>query len=299
MSDEALVLSETRERVAVLTLNRPERRNALSQALIEALAEALAAAAADEGVGAVVITGAGERAFCAGGDLGGMVGQGVGPAHRARARFAELFTVLRRLNKPVVAKVQAGGLGGAEGALATHRKRGEYAELLAGLHTLGKPVIAAVNGDALGGGFGLAIACDLAVADEGARLGTPEINVGLFPMMITAELARNLPRKILLEMVFSGRLLSAEEARAWGMINRVAPAGRALEAALELAAGIAAKSPAVLKLGKDAFYQTADLPLEAALRVLHFQLELNLQAEDAMEGIAAFLQKRPPQWKGR
>jgi enoyl-CoA hydratase len=262
MSDEALVLSETRERVAVLTLNRPERRNALSQALIEALAEALAAAAADEGVGAVVITGAGERAFCAGGDL-------------------------------------AGGLGGAEGALATHRKRGEYAELLAGLHTLGKPVIAAVNGDALGGGFGLAIACDLAVADEGARLGTPEINVGLFPMMITAELARNLPRKILLEMVFSGRLLSAEEARAWGMINRVAPAGRALEAALELAAGIAAKSPAVLKLGKDAFYQTADLPLEAALRVLHFQLELNLQAEDAMEGIAAFLQKRPPQWKGR
>ena len=259
---DSLVLRADRDRVAVLTLNRPERRNALSPGLIRALDGALATAQADDGVGAVVITGAGERAFCAGGDL-------------------------------------AGGLGGATGALAAHRERGGFAALIQRLHGLGKPVVAGVNGDALGGGFGLMIACDCAVVEPGARLGTPEINVGLFPMIITAELVRNIPRKILLEMMFTGRRISAEEARSWGMINAVSVAGGALEQAVALAGTMASKSPAILRLGKDAFYQTADLPLEAALKLLHFQLELNLQSEDAMEGISAFLQKRPPVWTGR
>jgi len=257
-----LVLRDDRDRVAVLTLNRPQRRNALSPGLIDALDEALMAAAADSGVGAIVLTGAGDRAFCAGGDL-------------------------------------AGGLGGAEGALAAHEQRGGFARLIQRLHQLGKPVVAGVNGDALGGGFGLAIACDCAVVDPGARLGTPEINVGLFPMIITAELVRNIPRKILLEMMFTGRRLSAQEARDWGMVNAVSESGGALAGATELAATMAARSSAVLKLGKDAFYETADLALEPALKLLQFKLELNLQAEDAMEGISAFLQKRPAEWKGR
>jgi len=259
---DSLVLREDRDRVAVLTLNRPDRRNALSPGLIHALDEALQLAQVDDDVGAIVLTGAGERAFCAGGDL-------------------------------------AGGLGAATGALAAHHQRGDFAALIKRLHELGKPVVAGVNGDALGGGFGLAIACDCAVVDPGARLGTPEINVGLFPMIITAELVRNIPRKILLEMMFTGRRISAEEARSWGMINAVSVSGKALEQAEALAASMASKSPAVLRLGKDAFYQTADLPLDAALKLLQFQLELNLQAEDAMEGIGAFLQKRPPEWKGR
>ena len=260
MSEE-LVLYEVDEGIAQLTLNRPRRRNALSPQLVQALREAIARLAQDDQAVVGVLTGAGEKAFCAGGDL-------------------------------------AAGMT-ATGALAARRSRGAYAELLSELHGCGKVLVAACNGDALGGGFGLAMACDMVVVEPTARLGTPEIKLGLFPMIILAELSRNVPRKRLLEMVFTGRKLSSDEALAWNLVNRVSQPGACLLEARELAASVACHSPAVLRLGKDALYRSADLDLAHALLYLHEQLEANLQAEDAMEGIGAFLQKRKPNWKGR
>ncbi|MCP4807500.1 MAG: crotonase [Proteobacteria bacterium] len=255
------VLYASNDGVATLTLSRPERRNALSAELVDDLFAALDRLAADDDVACAVLTGEG-KAFCAGGDL-------------------------------------AGGMMADGGVLAARRKRARFAELLERLHTCGRPVIAAVNGDALGGGFGLAMACDMVVLDPGARLGTPEIRLGLFPMIILAELTRNVPRKRLSEMIYTGRRITADEAVAWNIANRVSEAGEALSAAHELAGRVAAHSPAILRLGKDAFFRAEDLPLSLALAYLHEQLEANLLAEDAAEGVGAFLQKRAPVWKGR
>lgn len=256
-----LVLSRVEGAVAVLTLNRPERRNALSPELVEALLAALRAAGADPAVRAVVLTGAGDKSFCAGGDLGG-------------------------------------GMM-AEGAHAAWQGRGRFADLLLAMHRLGKPVVAAVNGDALGGGFGLALGCDMVVVDAGARMGTPEIKVGLFPMIILAELVRNVPRKALAEMIYTGRHIAAAEALAWGLVNRVVAKDSVMESAMELANRVASHSPVVLRLGKEAVAMCDNLAFEPALRLLHGQLEANLMTEDAMEGISAFLGRREPEWRGR
>ncbi|MCB9662512.1 MAG: enoyl-CoA hydratase/isomerase family protein [Alphaproteobacteria bacterium] len=256
----SLVTTEIADGVAVLTMNRPERRNALSPALVEALHEALAAAGADPAVRAVVLTGAGP-VFCAGGDLaGGMAGDGVVEGERARGR---------------------------------------YGALLAALPGCRVPVIAAVQGDAMGGGLGIVAACDLAVVDEGARLGTPEIKVGLFPFVITAALQRNVGRKALLELMLTGGRVDAARAVALGLANRVAPAGTALAEARALAGEIAARSSAIVALGKRAFYDVADLDYASALALLNGRLTVNLLTEDAAEGIAAFVEKRAPAWKDR
>lgn len=256
-----LVQRQDAEGVATLTLNRPERRNALSSALIAALLEALDAVDADPDVSVVVLTGAG-KAFCSGGDL-------------------------------------ADGLGGGPGILQGHQGRARFGETLARLASIRQPVVAAVNGDALGGGFGLAVGCDLAIADPEARLGTPEIRVGLFPMVILAVLQRNAPRKPLMEMVLDGQRIDAARALELHLINGVSSPGAALAEAQALAARLASRSPAVLALGKAAFHQAADQSFRDALAYLNGQLTLNLLTEDAMEGLAAFREKRPPQWKGR
>ena len=246
--------------VVVLTLNRPERRNALSGELVVALQEALRTAAADDAARVAVLTGAG-KAFCSGGDL-------------------------------------AGGLQGGGGVVAAHQERGRFGELLADMSRSRLPIVAAVNGDALGGGLGLAAACDLVVADETARFGTPEIRLGLFPWVILAVLQRNVGRKDLMEMVLTGEKLSAAVARERGLINRVVDAGTSVAAATALATGIAARAPLSLALGKAAFHAVADQSFDDALRYLNTQLTLNLMTHDAMEGVAAFLQKRDPNWKG-
>lgn len=256
-----LVIRSDEERVTTLRLNRPERRNALSSDLVEAIRSALRDLNEDDSVGAVVLTGNG-KSFCAGGDL-------------------------------------AGGLGNADGFLASHRSRGSFGDMLREIQESPKPVIAALNGDALGGGFGLAMACDLVVADEAARMGTPEIRLGLFPHVILAVLQRNIARKHLLEMVFTGEKVGMERALAIGMVNHIAESGQVEQVAGALAAKIAARSPAILGLGKAAFYKIADMDFEEALAYMHTQLTLNLLTEDAMEGVAAFLQKRDPDWRGR
>jgi enoyl-CoA hydratase/carnithine racemase len=259
---EQVVLYAVEQGAATVTMNRPERRNALAADLIEALISALQRAGEDPQVRSVVLTGAGDRAFCAGGDLGG-------------------------------------GLQGADGALAAHTQRGRFCALLQAVRTCPKPVIAALNGDALGGGLGLAMACDLIVAEPTARLGTPEVRLGLFPMIIIAELVRNVPRKLLAELVYAGRRLTAQEAQEFHLVNRVSAPGRVLQEAAALSNAIQAHSPTAIGLGKAAWRHAEDLPLEAAEAWLLSRLELLLLTEDAAEGIAAFFQKRPAQWRGR
>lgn len=259
---EPVVLYAVDGGTATVTLNRPERRNALAPDLIEALIAALERAHEDPVVRVVVLTGAGDRAFCAGGDL-------------------------------------AGGMQGADGALAAHAQRGRFCDALSALRGCDKPVIACLNGDALGGGFGLALSCDLVVAEPTARLGTPEVKLGLFPMIIIAELVRNVPRKVLAELVYTGRKLSAQDAAALNLVNTVSEPGQALAAAQALAATIGRNSPTAIKLGKAAWRQAEALPLEAAEAWLLSRLELLLMTEDAAEGIAAFFQKRQAEWKGR
>jgi len=255
------LLYEVRDHVARVTINRPERRNAMSWDVITGLRKAAADAKADADVRVMVITGAGEQAFCAGADLTGM---------RGDAGFVE-----------------------------THDARGELARLFHDLWSLGKPTIARVRGYALAGGFGLALACDLVVAGDDAQFGTPEINVGLWPYMITVPLVRSMPPKKALELMLTGRRLGAEEAERIGFVTRVVAVDELDAATDELASQLASKSPAIMKLGRDSFYAVWDMAAADALNHLHTMLTINAMTEDAAEGIAAFAEKREPQWKGR
>ncbi len=261
--DKPLVKWSRGEGVSTLTLDRPQRRNALSSALVQAVRAALAEAKADPDTRVVVLTGAGDKAFCAGGDLAGGM---------------------------------AGGGGGFPAQIAD---KGLFAELILELQALGKPVVARLNGDALGGGVGLMLACDLVVAADDVRVGLPEVKVGLWPMMVTALLVRHVGRKAAAELMLLGEKLSAAEAKALGLVNRVVPRAQLDEAVAGVTGALAARSPATLKMGLDAFHQTADLPLEPALWALRDRLVLNTLLEDAAEGVMAFMQKRPASWKGR
>jgi enoyl-CoA hydratase/carnithine racemase len=248
--------------VATVTLNQPEKRNPLSAAMIRDLGAALAWCRAEASVRVVVLTGAGDRAFCAGADLGSslIAGSGQLERHHDRRGLADLFLALRELGKPVVGRI---------------------------------------NGHALAGGFGLACACDILLAVESATFGTPEINVGVWPMMISAILARNLPRKVVLEMMLLGDRWTAAQLKEVGLVSRVAGSLAELdELSAALAARLAAKPPAILRLGRDAFYRMEDMSFDEALAYLHSQLTLVTLSEDSQEGVQAFLEKREPDFKG-
>lgn len=251
---------EVADGVARLTIDRPEKRNALSWEAIGALRAALADLRPDPAVRVVVLTGAGDRAFCSGADLGGM----------ATGDDADPATV--------------------------HAARGELAGLFTDLWELGKPTVARVRGYALAGGFGLALACDLVVAAEDAVFGTPEVDVGLWPHMITVPLVRSMPPKRALELMMTGRRVDAAEAERIGFVHRVVPVDGLDGAVDELAAALAAKSPTALRLGRDAFYATWDMAAAEALAALHPLLTVTASSADAAEGLAAFREKRPPQW---
>ena len=245
-----------------LILDRPGQRNALTAELMRALREALARADGDASVRAICLTGAGEQAFCSGMDLAS-----AGAALQA-------------------------------GPLAAHEGRRAYAALLADFAGLGKPVVAAVNGLVMGGGMGLLAACDLAVAADDVRFGTPEVDIGLFPYMALAPLSRLLGRRVALELFFTGRRIDAAEAKAIGLVNRVVPRATFPAAAQELLDVLAQKSPSALRLGRRAFYATQDLPYAAQLEALCAQLSINSLSGDTAEGVAAFLEKRKPGFKG-
>jgi enoyl-CoA hydratase len=247
--------------VATVTLNRPDQRNALNAELLSALVEAMKTAREDDGVRAVVLTGAGEKVFCAGADLGGFAADApLISKHFASDLFLEFFRVMPRL---------------------------------------GKPSLCAANGHVLAGGLGLALSCDLVIAKEGARFGTPEINVGAFPYMIMSIIYRNVPRKKVNEMILLGEQISAEQAVDYGLANKVVPATEFDGAVEEWAAKLASKSPVLMRLGHDAMYRQQDMALDDALEFLRSQLSLTFTTEDIQEGVQAFFEKREPEWKGR
>lgn len=246
--------------VRTITLHNPERRNAIGPQMVNELLYALDDAHDDDDVRSVVLTGEG-KAFCAGGDFAQMTG------------------------------------GAADGPALP--PRGDYADLLRAMMHTEKPIVARVNGAAMGGGLGLVAASTFAVADVEATLGTPEINVGLFPMMIMAVLARVVPRRELLDMMLLGKKMSGERAASIGLVNR-AVAGADLDAAVnEITGAIATKSPIAVGLGLRAFAEQDDLEIEKSLPLLRDKLGEILATDDAREGLTAFLEKRPPVWKGR
>ncbi len=245
MSEPILLNELSPSGVRTLTMNRPERRNALSSALVQALHEAFVAIRSDDTTRVVILTGAGDR------------------------------------------------------AIAMHEARLKFVELLLAMQECGRPIIARLAGHAIAGGLGLVAACDLAIAADHARIGTPEIERGLFPMMIMALISRSIGRKRALKLLLTGQQFSATEAADWGLINDAVSADRLDEEVINLAERLASFSPLVMRLVRQAFYQMEDMELTQALNYLAGQLTVNTLSEDTTEGIMAWMQKRAPDWKGR
>ncbi len=260
LSQDALVLRQTKAGVATLTLNRPKQYNALSQAMLAALQAELDGVAADKTVRAVVIAGGGP-AFCAGHDLKEMRAHADPAFHRAL--FAQCGRVMLTINR------------------------------------LPQPVIARVHGIATAAGCQLVAACDLAVASDNARFATSGINVGLFCSTPAVALSRNLGRKQALELLLTGDFIDAPTAQRQGLVNRVAPLDQLDAAVGELTGSICNKSPFAIAMGKELFYRQLELGLEAAYACASEAMACNMNSEDAREGIDAFIAKRKPEWKGR
>lgn len=257
---ETPLLRRDREGIATLTLNRPKQYNALSEAVLGALQENLDAIGRDENVRAVILEGAG-KAFSAGHDLKEM------RAHPDKAYQKALFS---RCSKMMMSIVQ-----------------------------LNQPVIAKVHGIATAAGCQLVASCDLAVASSQARFATSGINVGVFCFTPGVALSRNVPRKVALEMLLTGNFISAERAAEIGLVNRVVPPEDLDAATMELAAAITQKSPLAVRMGKQAFYRQLGLDLPAAYEDASEAIACNMMADDAAEGIDAFIEKRAPTWRGR
>jgi len=259
--DYSTLLYDVADGIATISLNQPETRNALSDELLAELTAAFEQARDDAEVRCVVLTSTHDRIFSAGANLGGFAAEvPIVHKHFATERFPRLFRLI-----------------------------GE----------LGKPTICAANGHVLAGALGIALACDLIIASDQARFGTPEINVGLFPFMIMALIYRNVPRKKTNELLLLGEQISAEEAERVGIVNRVVPADEFRAVVTEWAEKLAGKSPVMMKLGKDAMFRQQDMAFADALDFLRAQLTIAFTTEDIQEGVRAFFEKRAPEWQGR
>jgi enoyl-CoA hydratase len=248
--------------VATIALDEPETRNALSDQVLDELIAAFEAARADAAARCVVLTSTHAKVFSSGGNLAG---------------FSSDVPLVRK-----------------------HLETGaRFPRLFRTIGELGKPTLCAANGHVLAGALGLALACDLIVAREDARFGTPEINVGVFPFMIMALIYRNVGRKKTNELLLLGEQISAAEAERIGIVNRVVPAAEFDAAVQDWAARLAAKSPLLMRLGKDAMYRQQDMAFADALEYLQAQLSIAFSTEDIQEGVKAFFEKRDPVWTGR
>lgn len=259
---ESILLQERRGSVAVLTLNRSKARNSLSEGMLLALREAFSAIASDKGVRAVVLASTGP-AFCAGHDLKELT------AHRkdqdgGRAYFEQIMNSCSAMMQDIV--------------------------------NLPQPVIAAVQGIATAAGCQLVASCDLAIASSDAKFATPGVTIGLFCSTPMVALSRNVSRKQAMEMLLTGELISSEKAQEIGLINRFVSPGTELQESIALATKIAQKSPHAVKVGKAAFYRQCELDLADAYKYASEIMVQNLLADDAIEGICAFIEKRPPDW---
>jgi len=261
VSYETILYDVRDDGVATVTLNTPDNRNALSNQLLTDLTAAFESARDDDGVRCVVLTSSHEKVFSAGASLDQFAADlPLVHKHFGTERFPRLFRTI---------------LG------------------------LGKPTICAANGHVLAGALGVALSCDLIVAKDSATFGTPEINVGAFPFMIMALIYRNVPRKKTNELLLLGERISAEEAREIGIVNRVVAEDEFAAAVDEWAVKLAAKSPVLMKLGKDAMFRQLDMPFEDALDFLRSQLSIAFTTDDIQEGVKAFFEKREPNWTGR
>jgi enoyl-CoA hydratase len=249
---------QVRGSAGVVTINRPERRNALSNAVLRDLRAGLRRAQEDPAARVVVLTGAGGEAFCAGGDLREMADR----------------------RDPV----------------DEHQGRGDLAEIFKDLWKLGKPTIARVDGFCLAGGFGLALACDIVLATQKSVFGAPEVKVGLWPYMITVPLLRSMRPKDALRLMMTGEIVSAQRGVELGFVSEVVPDGGMDERVSELAQQLARVSPQAVRLGRSSFYSVVDADVGLRLSKLHADLGLALTTPDASEGLAAFAEKRPPAW---
>ncbi len=247
--------------VATIALDQPDSRNALSDELLDDLIAAFEAARDDDAVRVVVLTSTHDRVFSAGGNLGGFAADvPLVHKHAAIGRFPRLFELIGQL---------------------------------------GKPTVCAANGHVLAGALGLALACDLIVAKEGVRFGTPEINVGVFPFMIMALIYRNVGRKKTNELLLLGEQIDAHEAERIGIVNRIVAADEFDGFVADWAQKLAKKTPVLMRMGKDAMYRQQDMAFEEALDFLRAQLALAFATEDIQEGVRAFFERREPQWTGR
>ena len=259
--NDAKVLYEVEDPVATITLDDPDTRNALGNETLDGLIEAFELARDDEGVRAVVLTSSHEKVFSAGGNLDGFAADvPLIHKHLGTERFPALFQLIGELGKPTICKA---------------------------------------NGHVLAGALGLALACDLIVASEDAGFGTPEINVGVFPFMIMALIYRNVPRKKTTELLLLGERITAAEAERIGIVNKVVPAAELDAAVDDWAAKLAAKSPLLMRMGKDAMFRQQDMAFMDALDYLRGNLSMALSTEDVVEGVTAFMEKREPNWKGK
>ncbi|GAB3662601.1 enoyl-CoA hydratase [Actinocorallia lasiicapitis] len=249
---------EVADRIATVTLDRPEARNSLSEGMIWELLAAFDRAREDPEVRVVVLTGAGDRAFCSGADLGSL------------------------------------RLDGAEGAI----KESAPYKLFTAAPKLGKPLIARLNGSAVAGGLGLAVSADLVIAADDVKLGTPEVNVGLWPMMIMAIIGRNVAPKQAFKLYYTGEYISAAQGVEIGLITEAVPRGELDGRVHELARAIAAKSPLSLARGRAAFFASEGKALDVQVEELLGELVELAKTDDAKEGITAFLEKRPPEFTG-
>jgi enoyl-CoA hydratase/carnithine racemase len=257
-----MIATESRGVARVLTIDRPDQGNALNEAVASGLVAALDAAEADAACRVVVLTGRGDKVFCAGGDLKSTSGDAPFDVDPSDPRNF-IVALLRRM--------------------AACRL----------------PIIARINGHAVAGGLGLVCACDLAVASDRARFGVPEVGIGTFPMMILPFLLRVLPARKLLELCLTGDPIDASDALACGLVNRVVPPAELDAATDALVAKLASRSPTAVRLGKQGAHAMRDMALDEALEYAQLMIALMVQTRDAAEGIAAFRAKRTPEWTGR